>query len=121
MARGRIGDLLHNQTWPPRISPGPSTDGATTGGITNDEGKALQITDSYSYGCFFFQIVKRDLYWTSHFRAIHENTSIPKNLETIFLRNSNTKIHAQFFPKNITCIFFIFITISNKYSTKKCN
>ena len=36
MARGRIGDLLHNQTWPPRISPGPSTDGATT--ITNDEG-----------------------------------------------------------------------------------
>ena len=52
MARGRIGDLLHNQTWPPRISPGPSTDGATTGGITNDEGKALLITDSYSYDCF---------------------------------------------------------------------
>ena len=42
MARGRIGDLLHNQTWPPRISPGPSTDGATT--ITNDEGTVLQIT-----------------------------------------------------------------------------
>ena len=44
MARGRIGDLLHNQTWPPRISPGPSTDGATT--ITNDEGKPLLITNS---------------------------------------------------------------------------
>ena len=44
MARGRIGDLLHNQTWPPRISPGPSTDGATTGGITNDEGKILTLT-----------------------------------------------------------------------------
>ena len=51
MARGRIGDLLHNQTWPPRISPGPSTDGATT--ITNDEGKILLFNNSYSYGCFF--------------------------------------------------------------------
>ena len=50
MARGRIGDLLHNQTWPPRISPGPSTDGAT-----NDEGTRIPTVKLKIPGTFFLK------------------------------------------------------------------
>ena len=73
MARGRIGDLLHNQTWPPSVSPGPSTDGATT--ITNDEGTVYQghMIIHVIIHELIFQIVKRDHYWTSHFQATQEN------------------------------------------------